>query len=102
MAIIVSNCQHCDEQQFQTLSFVHHTILFSVVKLVLFMRALLLDRILALEKTTCTPSVHLVLLCTIILHSIYLLLINQSKDKYLYSMLLSVLKQYQSNTKNNN
>ena len=33
---------------------------FSVVKLDLFMRALLLDRILALEKTTCTPCVYLV------------------------------------------
>ena len=82
MSIIVSNCQcsckfvpyfgvvesvpryesqHCDEQQFQTLSCVHYTI-FSVVKLDLFIRALLLDRILALEKkTTRTPRVHLVL-----------------------------------------
>ena len=49
MSIIVSNCQHCDEQQFQTLSCVHYTI-FPVVKLDLFIRALLLDRILALEK----------------------------------------------------
>ena len=45
--------QHCDEQQFQTLSCVHYTI-FSVVKLDLFIRGLLLDRILALEKTTRT------------------------------------------------
>ena len=60
MSIIVSNCQHCDEQQFQTLSYVHYTI-FSVVKLDLSIRALLLDRILALEKTTRTPSVHLVI-----------------------------------------
>ena len=59
MSIIVCNCQHCDEQQFQTLSCVHYTI-FSVVKLDLFIRALLLDRILALEKTTRTPRVHLV------------------------------------------
>ena len=49
MSIIVSNCQHCDEQQFQTLSCVYYTI-FSAVKLDLFIRALLLDRILALEK----------------------------------------------------
>ena len=49
MSIIVCNCQHCDEQQFQILSCVHYTI-FSVVKLDLFIRALLLDRILALEK----------------------------------------------------
>ena len=62
MSIIVSNCQHCDEQQFQTLSSVHYTI-FSVVKLDLFIRALLMDRILALEKTTCTPHVHLVIDC---------------------------------------
>ena len=51
--------QHCDEQQFQTLSCVHYTI-FSVVKLDLFILALLLDSILALEKTMCTPRVHLV------------------------------------------
>ena len=49
MPIIVSNCQHCDEQQFQTLSCVHYTI-FSVIKLNLFIGPLLLDRILALEK----------------------------------------------------
>ena len=49
MSIIVSNFQHCDEQQFQTLSWVHDTV-FSVVKLDLFIRALLLDLILALEK----------------------------------------------------
>ena len=49
MPIIVSNCQHCDKQQFQTLSCVHYTI-FSVIKLDLFIRALLLDRILSLEK----------------------------------------------------
>ena len=59
MSIIVCNCQHCDEQQFQTLSCVHYTI-FSGVKLDLFIRALLLDRILALENTTRTPRVHLV------------------------------------------
>ena len=60
MSIIVSNCQHCDEQQFQTPSYVHYTIL-SVVNLGSFIRALILDCILALEKTTCTPRVHLVL-----------------------------------------
>ena len=49
MSIIVSHCQHCDEQNFKTLSCEHYTI-FSVVKLDLFIRALLLDRILALEK----------------------------------------------------
>ena len=59
MSIIVSNCQHCDKQQFQTLSCIHYTI-FSVVKLDLFIRALLLDCILALEKNTRTPHVHLV------------------------------------------
>ena len=58
--IIALNCQHCDEQQFQTLSCVRYTI-FSVVKLDLFIRALLLDSILALEKTTRTPRVHLVI-----------------------------------------
>ena len=35
--------------------------IFSVVKLDLFIRALLLDRILALEKNTRTPRVHLVI-----------------------------------------
>ena len=59
MSITVSNCQHCDEQQFQTLSCVHYTIV-SVVKLDLFIRVLLLDQILALEKITRTPRVHLV------------------------------------------
>ena len=59
MSIIVSNWQHCDEQQFRTLSCVHYTI-FSVVKSDLFIRALLLDRILVTEKTTRTPRVHLV------------------------------------------
>ena len=59
MSIIVCNCQHCDEQKFQTLSCVHYTI-FSVVKLDLFIRATVLDRNLALEKTTSTPRVHLV------------------------------------------
>ena len=49
MPIIVLNCHHCDKQQFQTLSCVHYTI-FSVITLDLFIRALLLDRILALEK----------------------------------------------------
>ena len=60
MSIIVSNWEHCDEQQFQTLSCVHYTI-FSVVKSDLFIRALLLDRILVTEKNTRTPHVHLVL-----------------------------------------
>ena len=59
ISIIVSNCQHCDEQQFQTLSCAHCTI-FSVVKSDLCIRALLLDRIIVLEKTTRTPRVHLV------------------------------------------
>ena len=67
MSIIVSNCQDCDEQQFQTLSCVHYTI-FSVVKLNLFIRALLLDRILSLGKTTRTPRVHLVFLYSEQLH----------------------------------
>ena len=49
MSTIVSSCQHCDEQQFQSLSCVHYTI-FSVVKLDLFIRALIRDHILALEK----------------------------------------------------
>ena len=62
MSIIVSNGQHCDEQQFRTLSCVHYTI-FSVVKSDLFIRALLLDRILVTEKTTRTPRVHLVYVC---------------------------------------
>ena len=46
---MVSNFQHYDEQQFQTLECVHYTI-FSVVKLDLFVRALLLDRFPAMEK----------------------------------------------------
>ena len=41
----IGSCQHCDEQEFQTLSCVHYTI-FSVVMLDLYIRALFLDRIL--------------------------------------------------------
>ena len=64
MSINVSNCQHCDEQQFQTLSCVHYTI-FSVVKLDLFIRALLLDRILTLKKLrVCHAYILLVYLNT--------------------------------------
>ena len=59
MSIIVSNYQHCDEQQFQTLSFALYTF-FSVTKLDLVIQALLLDYILALGNNTLTPSVHLV------------------------------------------
>ena len=59
MSIIVSNCQHCDEEQFQTLSCAHYAI-FLVVKLDFFIRALLLDCILALEITTRMPHAHLV------------------------------------------
>ena len=70
MSIIVSNYQPCNELQFQTLSCVHYTI-FSVVKLDLFIRALLLDRILALEKTTRTPRVHLVFNVTVIITMYY-------------------------------
>ena len=62
MSIIVSNCHHCDKQQFQTLSCVHYTI-FSVIKLDLFIRALVLDRILALKKNYAYASVHLEINC---------------------------------------
>ena len=72
MSIIVSNCQHCDEQQFQTLSCVHALHDFSVAKLGLFIRARLLDCILALEKTTRTPRVHLVSNVVALLKSHYL------------------------------
>ena len=60
--MIVSSCQHCDEQQFQSLSYVHYSI-FLVVKLDLIICALTRDHTLALEKTTRTPWVHLVLIC---------------------------------------
>ena len=59
MSVIVTSCQHCDEQQFQTLSCVHDTI-FSLVNLDLFIHALTLNHILALKKTTRMPRVHLV------------------------------------------
>ena len=42
---------------YYTLSCLHHTI-FSAIKLDLYIRTLLLDHILALEKTTRTPRVH--------------------------------------------
>ena len=44
MSIILSSYQHCDEQQFQTLSCALYTIL-TVIKLDLFIQALLLDYI---------------------------------------------------------
>ena len=49
MSIILSNYQHCDKQQFQTLSCALYTIC-PVLKLDLVIQALLLDYILALEK----------------------------------------------------
>ena len=49
MSFIMSSYQHCDEQQFQTLSCALYPI-FTVIKLDLFIQALLLDYILALEK----------------------------------------------------
>ena len=58
MSIIVSSYQHYDVQQFQTLLCARYT-LFSVIQLDLFIQALLLDYILALEKNTRTPCVHL-------------------------------------------
>ena len=60
MPIIVFSCQHCNEQQFQTLSCIHYTI-FPVAKLDLYIRALLLDHNLVLEKNTCSPRIHLVI-----------------------------------------
>ena len=62
MSILVSNCQHYEEQQSRTLSLCTLPI-FSVVKSNLFIQALLLDRILVTEKTTRTPRVHLVRNC---------------------------------------
>ena len=58
--MIVTSCQHCDEQRFQSLSCVHYTFS-SVVKLDLFIRAWTRDHILALEKNTRTARVHLVI-----------------------------------------
>ena len=58
MSIIAFNCQHCNEQQFQTLSCVHYTI-FSVVMLDLLIRVLLLDTFLLRKKNTRTARVHL-------------------------------------------
>ena len=49
MSITLSSYQHCNEQQFQTISCALYTI-FTVIKLDLFIQALLLDYILALEK----------------------------------------------------
>ena len=60
MSIILSSYQHCDDQQFQTLSCAFYTI-FPVLKLDLVIQALLLDYILALAKYTRTPCVHLFL-----------------------------------------
>ena len=49
MSTIVSNCQHCDEQQFQTLPRVHYAI-FLVAKLDYSCDHCFMDRILAQEK----------------------------------------------------
>ena len=49
MSIILSSYQHCNEQQFQTLSCAFYTI-FPVLKLDLVIQALLLDYILAQQK----------------------------------------------------
>ena len=49
MSIILSSYQHCDEQQFQTLSCELNTI-FPVLKLDLVLQALLIDYIIALGK----------------------------------------------------
>ena len=57
-SIILSSYQHCDEQQFQTLSCAFFTI-FPVLKLDLVTQALLPDYILALARNTSTPCVHL-------------------------------------------
>ena len=52
MSMIVSMCQHCDEQQFRNTVMCSCApyMIFSVVKLDLCIRALLLDHILALKK----------------------------------------------------
>ena len=55
MSIIVSSYQHCDEQQFQTISLALYTF-FSVKKLDLVRQALLLDYILALGKKYANAS----------------------------------------------
>ena len=75
MSITVSSYQHCDDQQFKTLSCALYTIFFSNIKLDLVIQTLLLDYILVMEKNTRTPSVHLVF----IQKSIFL---NIFKTKY--------------------
>ena len=83
MSIIVSNCQHSDEQQFRThvQSCVHYTI-FSVVKSDLFIRALLLDCIIVTEKATRTPRVHLVNIYSNGLRDINFFLTNQPLGEF--------------------
>ena len=66
MPMIVSICQHCDEQQFRnTVMCTLHNFLSSKVDLCI--RALLLDHILALKKKMRTPRVHLVCVMSICL-----------------------------------
>ena len=64
MSMIMSICQHCDEQQFQKhcnhLSTLHDFRSSKVRFMHTKIRALLLDHILALKKTTRLPRVHLV------------------------------------------
>ena len=58
MPMFVSSCQHYDEQQFS------YTLICTVVKLDVFIQALLLDHNLVLEKNTCTTRVRLVISVT--------------------------------------
>ena len=61
-----------------------HYIIFTVVKLGLFIRALLLDRILALEKTTRASRVHLVYIDMHFLINILYVLLLTSSLQYCY------------------
>ena len=64
MSIIVSNCQHCDEQQFQTLSCVHALDDFSVVKFIYSCEHdMLLDRIGLLHWKTLRVRLAYILFC---------------------------------------
>ena len=62
MSIIVSNCQHCEEQQFRTLSCVHYTI-FSLVKSDLVMHMFLYEG--------CYVHICMLRTCITRLHSCY-------------------------------
>ena len=92
MSISLSSYQHCDEQQFQTLSSALYTIV-PVLKLDLVLQALLLDYIIAQGKYTRTPCVHLVFIKKSIFLNIFKTKYTTKTTSVSYSVLLEACPQ---------